>query len=152
MKAILQQKWLIFFLFIMHINHYINHCLRIGLVCTWGKLAVMRCCCRRDIEDGEWQGKNDRGRTRGCAEMQIFARKLITRINSSQNIQTGCQTVRLYTPIPGYEPNTAHPSDANGCAFAGVMSEHERYNVHITCSIRLLAADYRFAGRFYFNS
>lgn len=29
-------------------------------------------------------------------EMQIFVRKLITRINSSQNVQTVCQTGRFY--------------------------------------------------------
>lgn len=58
---------------------------------------------------------------RGCAEMQIFARKLITRINSSQNIQTGCQTVRLHTPTHGAASQTPHipppPPRCNGCTY-----------------------------------
>lgn len=91
----------------------------------------MQCYCGHDIEDGEWNRERTTKGERECAEMQIFARKLITRINSSQNIQTGCQTVRLYTPIPGYEPNTAYPPDAVH-ALAGVT--RARHNAYITCS------------------
>lgn len=87
---------------------------------------------------------NDSGREgeRGSAEMQIFARKLITRINSSQNIQTGCQTVRLHTPPSPYPP---HPPRLRAKHRISPMQrpyirrrarewyEHDRYNAHITC-------------------
>lgn len=108
--------------------------------------------------EGEWQGNAKRGREgkHGCAEIQIFARKLITRINSSQNIQTGCQTVRLHTPTPGCEPNTAYPSldRTTVHTFAGVMRARPiRYTYYLsTCILHtgeLITNG--FAGRFYFD-
>jgi len=67
-----------------------------------------RCGARRGgAGEGGKEGEGAR-ENEGCAEMQIFARKLITRINSSQNIQTGCQTVRLHTPTPVAPSQTPH--------------------------------------------
>lgn len=49
---------------------------------------------------GGVRGKKESKRVREIwnmsTEMQIFVRKLITRINSSQNVQTVCQTGRFY--------------------------------------------------------
>lgn len=44
----------------------------------------------------EKKGKRVREIWNMGTEMQIFVRKLITRINSSQNVQTVCQTGRFY--------------------------------------------------------
>lgn len=100
------------------------------------KTAIVRRCgwhtrVQRNKEqlEGEVEGEKE-----GCREMQIFARKLITRINSSQNIQTGCQTVRLHTPAPSQTPHILPPRYAMAVhRLAGVIGEHDRYNTHITC-------------------
>lgn len=68
------------------------------------------CNCDATVDADDREANERREGEHGCAEIQIFARKLITRINSSQNIQTGCQTVRLHTPTSGCEPNTAYPT------------------------------------------
>lgn len=68
---------------------------------------------------GETRGKREG--ERGSTEMQIFARKLITRINSSQNIQTGCQTVRLHTPPPTASQTPRIPDATAVHTFAGVI-------------------------------
>lgn len=129
-----------------------------GSICIFDKTAIVRWCYRCGREGrrmtGEWEERRE-GK-HGCAEIQIFARKLITRINSSQNIQTGCQTVRLHTPTPGCEPNTAYPSldRTTVHTFAGVMRARPiQYTYYLsTCILHtgeLITNG--FAERFYFD-